>query len=147
MVLCIVAVVLMVRKVIVPSDFGIQERGYMYGFHRASNEKEWQAVPVKYRTAEFCRDCHRANYDDLKSSPHAGISCEDCHGPALNHPQDPPTMTIDRSRKLCIRCHARLPYKTSGRGQIRGINPETHNPEAECVLCHYPHNPTREAKK
>lgn len=146
-VLCIVAVVLLVRTVVVPKDFGVQERGYMYGFHRPSNETEWKAVTVKYQTTEYCRDCHRDKYDDLKQSPHAHIICEDCHGPALKHPEDPPTLTIDRSRSLCIRCHAKLPYKTSGRGKIRGIDPLTHHPEAECVLCHYPHNPTREAKK
>jgi hypothetical protein len=146
-VLCIVAVVLLARTVVVPKDFGVQERGYMYGFHRPSNEAEWKAVTVKYRSTEYCRDCHRDKYDDLKPSPHADIICEDCHGPAMNHPDDPPTLTIDRSRELCIRCHAKLPYKGSGRGNIRGIDPVTHHPEAECVLCHYPHNPTREAKK
>ena len=146
-VLCIVAVVLLVRTVVVPKDFGVQERGYMYGFHRPSNETEWKAVTVKYRSPEYCKECHRDKYDDLKSSPHRNIICEDCHGPAMNHPDDPPTRTIDRSRKLCLRCHTKLPYKGSGRGNIRGIDPTTHNPEAECVLCHYPHNPTREAKK
>ncbi len=146
-VLFIVAVVLLVRKVYVPKDFGIQDRGYMYGFHRLGSEADWKAFPVKYRSTEYCRDCHSDKYNELKQSPHAVIPCEDCHGPAMNHPDDPPTLTIDRSRKLCIRCHARLPYPGSGRANIPGIDPETHNPGAECVLCHYPHDPRREAKK
>jgi hypothetical protein len=104
-------------------------------------------VAVKYRTAEYCRDCHSDKYADLKPSPHGNIQCENCHGPALNHPQDPVSLTIDRKRELCIRCHALLPYPTSGRGKIRGINPKTHHPEAECVLCHYPHDPRREAHR
>ena len=145
--LCIVGVVLIARMVAVPKDFGIQERGYMYGWHRKGNEAEWKAFRVKYSTAEHCRECHPDKYRDIKSSPHASINCENCHGPVLGHPVDPPTLTIDRRRGLCLRCHSFLPYKASGRGNIRGINPEIHNPEAECVLCHYPHNPRLEARR
>jgi hypothetical protein len=144
--LLIVGAILLLRVLMVPKDFGVHERGYMYGWHRKGNEAEWQAVKVKYRTAEYCKDCHRDKYDDLQRSPHAAIICENCHGPNLNHPDDPRTLTIDRSRELCARCHFFLPYKTSGRGSIKGINPATHHPEAECVLCHYPHNPKREVK-
>ncbi|HEY5974556.1 MAG TPA: cytochrome C [Geobacteraceae bacterium] len=145
--LCVVAVVLLARMVLVPKDFGVWERGYMYGWHRKSNEAEWEAVKVKYKTAEHCKTCHQDKYNDIKNSPHAAIMCENCHGPSLDHPKDPPTLTIDRSRELCVRCHFFLPYKTSGRGAIKGINPVTHHPEAECVLCHYPHNPKREVRK
>jgi hypothetical protein len=146
-VLAVVALILLARLVIVPKDFGYYERGYMYSWHRKGNEAEWKAVKVKYRTNAYCKDCHRDKYDDLVKSPHAAIMCEDCHGAALDHPKDPPTLTIDQSRDLCVRCHFYLPYPGSGRSKIRGINPETHHPEAECILCHYPHNPTREAKR
>lgn len=145
--LCIVLLILIVRAFVVPQDFGIQERGYMYGWHRLGNEQEWKHVAVKYRTSAYCKECHGAIWADLQRSPHARIMCENCHGPALGHPQDPPTLTINRKRTLCLRCHSRLPYKTSGRGAIRGIDPETHNPEAECVLCHYPHNPIKEGRR
>ncbi len=145
--LCVIALVLTARTIIVPKDFGIWERGYMYGWHRKGNEAEWKAVRVKYRTAAYCKECHADKYNDLKQSPHANIMCENCHGPAMDHPEDPRTMTIDRHRELCIRCHARLPYKASGRGAIRGIDPQTHNPELECTVCHYPHNPKREVKR
>jgi hypothetical protein len=146
-VLCVVALILLARVIIVPKDFGVYERGYMYSWHRKSNEADWQKVKVKYRTSEYCKECHEEKYNDLKNSPHAAIMCENCHGPALDHPEDPPTLTIDHRRELCIRCHARLPYKTSGRGAIRGIDPTTHNPEAECTMCHYPHNPKREVRR
>ena len=132
---------------LVPGDFGVWERGYMYGWHRRGNEAEWKGVPVRYRTDGYCRGCHGDKYRDLMGSPHAAIICENCHGPGGDHPNDPPTLLIDRSRKLCIRCHARLPYQASGRGAIRGIDPLRHYPEAECVMCHYPHNPKREARR
>ena len=143
----IVAIILAARLVMVPDDFGIGERGYMYGWHRTGNEAEWKAVTVKYRTAGHCKDCHKREYDAIKASVHGNIMCENCHGPALNHPDDPPTLTIDQNRSLCARCHARLAYKISGRKDIRGINIETHHPEAECTLCHWPHNPKLEGGK
>src|ERR1035437_10179747 len=97
----------------VPDDFGIGDRGYMYGWHRKGNEADWKAVKVKYKTAVYCKDCHKKEYDAIITSPHAGIMGENCDGPALNHPDDPPTLTIDRNRSLCARCHARLTYKAS----------------------------------
>jgi hypothetical protein len=121
-VILIIAAVLVTRKILVPADFGIGSRGYMYGWHRPSNEQEWKEVSVKYRTAEYCKNCH---------------------GPALGHPDDPKTLPINRTRELCARCHFRLEYPTSGRGKIRGIDPKTHNPELECVTCHWPHDPRK----
>lgn len=139
--IALVLLVLLARQLIVPADFGVHEQGYMYGWHRKSNEEEWKAVKVKYRTTAYCRECHKDKYDDLTLSPHAAIACENCHGPAYDHPKDPPGLLVDRSRALCIRCHAILPYKNTTRGNINGINPETHYPQAECVMCHIPHNP------
>ena len=43
--------------------------------------------------------------------------------------------------QMCLRCHARLPYKGSGRMLIRTIVDEEHNPGMECVMCHNPHKP------
>lgn len=143
----LVALILLARLVLVPKDFGVGERGYMYGWHRGGNEAEWKAVAVKYRTRAYCRECHGEKVESIGRSPHGVIACENCHGPALGHPKDPPTLTIDRSRALCIRCHAKLVTPSSGRGRIRGIDPETHNPEAECSLCHDPHHPNLEELK
>lgn len=139
----VVAVILAMRVVLVPADFGVHEQGYMYGWHRKGNEADWKGVTVKYKTTAYCIKCHKEKYDDIKDSPHAAIMCENCHGPAMKHPDDPRTLDIDRSRQLCIRCHFKLPEVTSGRGKIRGINPASHYPEVECILCHYPHNPLR----
>lgn len=148
----LIALLLILRMFLVPDDFGVHERGYMYGWYRKGNEAEWLKVSVKYKTPEACRECHKHNYDDMKKSSHANISCENCHGPLADHPKDPIGLAVDRSRQLCLRCHLRLPYKSSDRGSLKGIDPDTHNPGAECVLCHVPHNPKpmnqkREVKK
>lgn len=140
-VIVIVLLLLAVRAVLVPADFGTHERGYMYGWHRKSNEQEWKAVQVRYKTSAGCAQCHPDKQADLAASPHGNISCENCHGPALEHPKDPVGYTIDRSRALCIRCHAKLPYRDTLRGGISGIDPERHHIQAQCVMCHIPHNP------
>lgn len=137
----IVALILAARIFLVPKDFGVHERGYMYGWHRKANEEDWKKIKVKYQGADYCKDCHDKNYGDIRKSPHKSIQCENCHGPAIDHPGEPPKLAIDRSRQQCLRCHYPLPYPTSGRSRIRGIDPITHNPEMECSNCHNPHLP------
>ena len=97
-VLGIIGLLLIGQLFLVPNDFGVWERGYMYGWHRKGNEADWKAFKVKYRTTAYCKDCHEDKYNDLRKSPHAAIMCENCHGPGLAHPEDPPTLTIDRRR-------------------------------------------------
>ncbi len=141
-VIAFVVLILGVRLFYVPKDFGIWERGYMYGFHRKGNENDWKAFKVKYKfDGEYCKGCHSDKSDSIMKTPHAIINCENCHGPALDHPDNPPKLTIDKSRGLCLRCHYPLPYPTSGRSNIRGIDPDQHNPGVDCVSCHNPHNP------
>ena len=138
----LIVIVLIIRSFYVPKDFGIHDRGYMYGWYRAGNIEDWKKVSVKYQGKDYCKDCHAANYESIGKTPHAIIQCENCHGPAMDHPSDPGKLTVDKSRDLCLRCHSWLPYPTSGRAKIRGIDPAAHNPGIECVMCHNPHNPT-----
>lgn len=144
---CLLVVILTVQAVVVPPDFGVGARGYMYGWHRKGNEAEWKAVKARYKMTDYCKDCHRDNHRDLQQSSHAIIKCENCHGPAMEHPSDPPKLRIDKSRALCLRCHYYLPYPTSGRARVRGIDPEKHYPDTECATCHNPHRPNQEGVK
>jgi predicted CXXCH cytochrome family protein len=135
----LVAVILIARLFVVPADFGIQERGYMYGWYRKSNVEEWKAVKVKYQGREACKDCHAEQFDKVRGAGHRVIECENCHGPAIEHPAEPAKLPLDRSRSLCLRCHAALAYPTSQRGRIPGIDAEAHNPGMECANCHDAH--------
>jgi predicted CXXCH cytochrome family protein len=137
----IVVLILAVRMVYVPKDFGIGERGYMYGWHRRADIQDWKDFKVKYQGREYCKDCHSGNYAKIMKTPHRIIQCENCHGPALDHPADPPKLAIDKTRALCLRCHFPLPYASSGRSKIKSIDPLKHNPDVECSSCHNPHNP------
>ncbi|RMG05576.1 MAG: cytochrome C [Nitrospirae bacterium] len=143
-VIVVVGLILVARYLYVPKDFGIYERGFMYGYHRKGNEAEWEKFKVKYRTKQYCKDCHPDKYETNMSGKHRVIQCENCHGPAIDHPENPPKLKIDRSRALCIRCHSKLPYPTSKRGELPGINPEEHNTGMECADCHNPHKPDME---
>ncbi len=150
MVIAIVAGILTFRFFYVPNDFGSGKYGFMYSYHRASNVGEWKAIEPKYRDTgrqhlhEYCLDCHAGTISIRSEDMHGMISCENCHGPALDHPNEPQKLLIDRSRDLCLRCHTHLPYTTSERKRIPGINPQEHNPGMSCVDCHDPHNPRLE---
>jgi predicted CXXCH cytochrome family protein len=140
-VLGVVAIILLVRAFLVPGTFGIWESGYMYGWHNKANEEVWKNFKVKYRGTAYCNDCHPDKVGSISNSSHAIIPCEDCHGPAIDHPDNPPKLEVNKSRDLCLRCHAKLNYPTSDRAKLKGIDPEGHNPGIECVMCHNPHNP------
>ena len=140
-VLGVVVLILAIRVVYVPKDFGVGERGYMYGWHRHANEEDWKNFKVKYQGREYCKDCHSDKYSKTMNTPHKIIQCENCHGPAIGHPDDPPKLVLDKSREHCLRCHFPLPYSSSNRSKIKGIDPLKHNPDMECSACHNPHNP------
>ncbi len=142
-ILAMVALILAARTLMVPKDFGIHERGYMYSWYRKANVEDWKNFPVKYQGRDYCQDCHAEPFQQIRSSPHAIIECENCHGPAVDHPSNPQKLSIDRSRELCLRCHTDLPYPTSRRAGIRGIDPDGHNPGLECVACHEPHKASK----
>lgn len=139
-----VAMVLLVRALVVPSDFGVHGENFTYGYHRKSNIEEWKAFPLKYRGRKMCKECHADKVGQNATSKHCIIECENCHGPAIDHPDKPEKLTIDRSRGLCLRCHAALPYPGSQRSSIAAISAEGHNPQLECSSCHNPHHPNLE---
>jgi len=142
-VMALVAAILAARMLVVPKDFGIHGSDYMYSWYRKASEEDWKAFKVKYQGRDYCKDCHPDPYQQLRSSPHKVIECENCHGPAIDHPSNPPKLSIDRSRELCLRCHTYLPYPTSKRAEIRGLDPDRHNPGLECAGCHDPHRASK----
>lgn len=139
--LAVIALVLLTRPLIVPSDFGVGERGFMYSYHRKGSEADWRAFKVKYQTKDYCGECHEDHYESNMASKHKIIQCENCHGPAFDHPEEPEKLEVNRDRSLCLRCHAYLPYPTSYRSHMKGIIDAEHNPGDPCADCHDPHSP------
>lgn len=146
-VICILGVsgLVGVRKIIAPS-FAATNGDYRYQWHRVANEQEWKTYKIKYQGSASCSDCHSEQCEKIGASMHAKIQCENCHGPAIDHPDKPAKLPIDRGRGLCLRCHASLPYRPlvyaelpKKTVQLKMQNPEEHNAGMECVTCHDPH--------
>lgn len=147
-VLAVIVVLVIVRQIYVPDDFGVHARGYTYGWYRQGNVVDWKWLPLHYRGDETaCARCHARQAREIRDQPHASIQCQNCHGPAGKHPRDPVTLSVDTSRALCLRCHAKLPYPSSARGGLRGIDPASHNPGRRCIECHRPHHPQLTAEQ
>jgi len=144
LVLAAIALLLLARHFLVPKDFGVNGESFTYGFHRKSAVDDWKNFPDKYKGRDYCNECHDDKVEENGNSKHRNIQCENCHGPWVDHEDDPKRMSIDRSRGLCLRCHDMLPYPGSQRGQLKGIDPEKHNPEDACADCHNPHHPDQE---
>lgn len=142
--LAAIVLLLVVRHFMVPSDFGINGRNFTYGFHRLGAVSYWQKFPDKYKGRQYCADCHDDKTSEIANSKHRNIQCENCHGPAYGHPDDPAKLPVDRTRDLCLRCHERLAYPTSQRGALKGIDSAAHNPGSACAECHNPHHPDLE---
>ncbi|MEK6690387.1 MAG: cytochrome C [Nitrospirota bacterium] len=143
----LVGLIFIARYFIVPPDFGIGERGYMYGWYRKGNEEEWKAFKIKHNTMQYCKDCHPDQSKKIKASKHAKVQCENCHGPSVDHPEKPQKLNINRDRELCLRCHAYLPYRPAryaelptGAITLKMQEPDQHNPGIECVTCHSVHD-------
>lgn len=141
-IISLVAVAVLARPFVVPKDFGIHERGYTLGWHKKSNEQYWKDVKTQYQGTAYCKGCHEENYARLTASAHRNIMCENCHGPAMEHPSNPAKLEINRGKEWCLRCHLRLAYPTSGREHIRGfVDPDKHAQGMDCTACHNPHSP------
>lgn len=145
----LVSTVLLVRSVVVPADFGVHgqredHKNFTFGYYRLGAIADWEAFKAKYRGKEYCAECHEEKAQENLASKHGIIQCENCHGPAVDHPENPEKLAIDRDRGLCLRCHSFLDYPNSARGRLKGIDAEEHNPGEKCVDCHNPHKPNLE---
>lgn len=78
-----------------------------------------------------------------------GISCEECHGPGMDHLRNPvkETIVVDRSQEACGKCHQRggigpEPPASGGfirhHEQINELKAGAHG-DLSCIDCHNPH--------
>lgn len=136
---------IVVRMIIAPS-FSAANSDYRYQWHRVANEQEWKDFKIKYQGTSSCKDCHADQFGKMATSVHARVQCENCHGPAIDHPENLKKLNIDKGRGLCLRCHSKLPFREShyaelqkGPIELKMISADEHNPGMECVTCHDPH--------
>ena len=142
----LVALLVVGGRFLVPDDFGVHGRNFTYGYHRLSNLQDWKDFPVKYQGRDYCAMCHAENVRLISGSVHEAVQCENCHGPAVNHPATVQTLPVDTSREICLRCHAYLGYPNSDRGAMPSIVDSRHRRQRECSICHDPHNPREKSE-
>lgn len=143
----VVGLIFLARLALVPEDFGVHGESFTYNYHRLGNVDEWKNFPVKYQGSDTCRECHKDKVRTHRRSPHKRVQCENCHGPAANHPDDIEFLPLNRERGMCLRCHADLDYPaSSARSYLPAIVDRHHKRGRECVTCHNPHDPREDVE-
>jgi len=109
------------------------------GIYRTSAINHELAHEFHYAGNSACAECHEDQYETKYSGYHRDLSCESCHGPGIEHIEDPDQiLSAPTERKFCPSCHA---YNISRPTGFPQINPQTHNPLEVCIECHDPHDP------
>jgi hypothetical protein len=122
------------RQSIVPAGFG------QYGHYRSGALLENRVKSTAYAGRAACQLCHEETYNVLKTSRHALIGCEACHGPQFRHSEDPTAQkpVLPDTHTLCARCHE----KTVARPRfIPQLVAREHSGGEPCKSCHQPHSP------
>jgi hypothetical protein len=129
-----IAVFLVVRWMLVPSDFGL------LGHYRAGAVTDNMARPVKFAGQQACVECHTDVAEVRAKGKHAKVACESCHGALAAHAQNPDGVKPKRPdpRRTCIICHTASISKPKTFPQVV---PAEHAPEGPCSECHVVHNP------
>jgi hypothetical protein len=95
-----------------------------------------------------CNNCHSEVAKTKAEAGHRGVPCESCHAPLSTHAKGKKKiapMIMNRSAKLCMRCHQRLRARPVKFPQVVVANHLSENgvafePEI-CIDCHMPHSP------
>jgi hypothetical protein len=129
-----IAVFLIARHFLVPESFG------QYGHYRGNSLSDNAGRELVFASKPDCIDCHSDIYDMIQSDKHAKLSCLICHGPGLEHVNNPDASNILKKsgRTHCGRCHAINPARAAG--VITQIDIASHHIEKDnCIECHNPH--------
>ena len=125
---------LVARQFLTPPTFG------QWGHYRAAAIDSVLAEPIHYAGEAVCLDCHDDVVELKSESRHRSVACEVCHGPSVEHADDPDEAlpSAPRRRSLCPLCHG---YNASRPTGFPQIDPVAHNPVKPCISCHDPHQP------
>ncbi len=141
------ALLLLIRGFLIPKSFN------EYGFYRGDNVEEQMNKPTRFAAKEACAACHEDIWKKHQKGSHAKVQCQNCHAPLSVHVNLETgdfvdKMPINKSSKLCLRCHLQLPSRPKTQPQI---DVETHisrtaptappRSDEVCLTCHTPHDP------
>src|SRR5512147_1030739 len=57
-----------------------------FGYHPGRDADAWASRVPAFVGARSCAACHAEEAKRWASAPHAGVTCESCHGPLAGHP-------------------------------------------------------------
>jgi len=125
---------LIVRHILIPDTFG------QYGHYRGDALIDNANKELIYASKEACVDCHSDVAELIAADVHGEISCLSCHGPGLEHVNNPEPENIEKggSREFCGRCHSINPARSTNMVYQIDIA-EHHSERKDCVDCHNPH--------
>lgn len=129
-----IAIFLTARYFLIPDTFG------QYGHYRGNALLDNASREPVFAGKADCMDCHSDIAEMLASDKHAKLSCLICHGPGLEHVNNPDASNIMKKsgRAHCGRCHSINPARA--KGIITQIDISTHHIEKDnCIECHNPH--------
>jgi hypothetical protein len=137
-----VTLALVARGLAMPADFG------RFGFYRGGAPADAaHARNPRYLGSKACVECHDDELATHAKDVHRTVQCEDCHGPAAKHVEDPANEhpVVDKSQDACLVCHRKLTARPASFPQVAwrdhfafvGVKDE----KTECVKCHDPHQP------
>lgn len=124
---------LSLREALTPVSFGQFDL-----FHR-EDTRRWTSQPLVFSHTSRCNDCHSSVYARWEQSVHRGVSCENCHGPGIDHIETGSKLTVNRNSELCQVCHEKLASRPAGFPQVASA---VHSPGVSCISCHNPHSPS-----
>jgi len=117
-----------------------------FSLHPDVDARAWAALDPTYASAGMCARCHATEYGKATTAKHAGIGCESCHGPLLEHALTSPDVADGTAADaaaaiavpdddLCVRCHVRAEGRPAS---LLQIVPGEHYVSV-CLQCHDPH--------
>lgn len=103
----------------------------------AQSQLAWADRNPRYAITN-CGSCHAPQ--TALNAQHAGLSCELCHTPTVDHP-GPVSNAIAAlpasTSATCVACHEALPGRPSS---VPLMSQESHYPLVDCLRCHDPHS-------
>lgn len=129
-----VGLFLLIRHFLVPDTFG------EYGHYRGNALIDISSKELVHASNSMCVDCHDDIQAIIENDVHAGLSCVICHGPGIEHVNDPTPENIVKqgTRDFCGKCHEINAARPAD--VITQIDLSEHNIETnDCIDCHNPH--------
>ena len=130
------------RLLLMPKSFG------EFGWYRGDNIAEQMNHPVKHGGGKSCQPCHGSEFEQHSEAGHAAVPCESCHAALATHvtgKAKTADMKIERTYKLCARCHQKLEARPKNFPQVQldaHLEDQGETLEGDvCLNCHQPHAP------